>query len=247
MLIVKFSQKYFIRFTIFYAFVYLCIQFCILFEYTFLIILYIFDLSTLFSQYEINLICFSITHFDEYTDNSQQTLIKMYLTLYVVKYYDLSVLTAKERTGSILANVNCNKGIFLSSPQKLTLLPENDHIKDIDYEWLLWIIRNDAELRFYSLGIWKTHRIAIMDRDHYECQRCKLNHKFTLVQPNALRQQERAYVHHIAELKKFPWLALHYDNLVTLCHQCHEDVHGRLERYQKEIKPFTNFDASEQW
>lgn len=39
----------------------------------------------------------------------------MYLTLYVVKYYDLSVLTAKERTGSILElwqDVKNYKGLY---------------------------------------------------------------------------------------------------------------------------------------
>lgn len=148
----------------------------------------------------------------------------------------------------LISNINSNQGIFLSTPQKLTLLKENDHIKELDYEWLLWIIRNDAELQFYSLGLWKDHRYQIMERDHFECQKCKLEKRFTLVQPNAKRQKDRAYVHHIAELKPFPWLALHHDNLVTLCHKCHEEVHDRTKRWQKpEQKPFTNFDASEQW
>lgn len=147
----------------------------------------------------------------------------------------------------MIANPNAKQGIFLAPPQKLTLLKENDHINEIDYEWLLWLVRNESELRFYSLSLWKNTRIAIMERDHFECQRCSYNKIFTLVQQDAHRQEDRAYIHHIAELKPFPWLALHYDNLVTLCHKCHEDVHDRTKRYQKEIKPFTNFDASEQW
>lgn len=147
----------------------------------------------------------------------------------------------------MIKNPNAKQGIFLAPPQKLTLLPENDHINQIDYEWLLWLVRNESELRFYSLGLWKNTRSIIAQRDNYECQRCKLARRFTLVHMNATRQQDRAYIHHIAELKLFPWLALHHDNLVTLCHNCHEDVHGRLERYQKEQKPFTNFDSSEVW
>lgn len=147
----------------------------------------------------------------------------------------------------MIANPNAKQGIFLAPPQKLTLLKENDHINEIDYEWLLWLVRNESELRFYSLSLWKNTRIAIMERDHFECQRCSYNKTFTLVQRDAHRQEDRAYIHHIAELKPFPWLALHYDNLVTLCHKCHEDVHDRTKRYQKEIQPFTNFDASEQW
>lgn len=147
----------------------------------------------------------------------------------------------------MIVNPNARNGIFLAPPQKLTLLEENDHIQEINYEWLLWLVRNDSELRFYSLGLWKNTRLTIAQRDRFECQRCRYHRRFKLVQIGAKRQEDRAYIHHIAELKLFPWLALHYDNLITLCHQCHEDVHERTKRYEKHVEPFTNFDASEQW
>lgn len=147
-----------------------------------------------------------------------------------------------------IANPNAQKGIFLAPPQDLTLIKSNNLIGQIDYEWLLWIIRNDDALRFYGSPPWRRLRLEIMVRDHYTCQRCEYNHKLTILTDKATNQNERCYIHHIAELKKFPELAMHKDNLVTLCHKCHEDVHDRTQRWQKpEQKPFTNFDASEQW
>lgn len=147
----------------------------------------------------------------------------------------------------MIKNPNANKGIFLAPPQKLILNVENDHIKELDFDWLLWVIRNDAELRFYSLSLWKNTRLKIAERDNNECQRCKYLKQFKLVHIGAHKQNERAYIHHIAELKLFPQLALHYDNLITLCHNCHESVHNREYTRKKPQKPFENFDSSEQW
>lgn len=57
-------------------------------------------------------------------------------------------------------------------------------------------------------------------------------------------------VHHIKELKDHPELALDDDNLISLCHKCHDRVHGRdagsLSRYRY-TKKFPDEKFSERW
>ena len=38
-------------------------------------------------------------------------------------------------------------------------------------------------------------------------------------------------VHHVKEVKEYPELALTFDNLMSLCNTCHNEVHDRL-RYR---------------
>ena len=69
--------------------------------------------------------------------------------------------------------------------------------------------------KFYLCKDWKKKRKEVLRRDHYECQRCKRNHKVS----------KATTVHHIKQLKERPELALDDDNLESLCGDCHNLEH----------------------
>lgn len=73
--------------------------------------------------------------------------------------------------------------------------------------------------------------------DHNECQRCRENHKYT----------PATTVHHVNYVKKHPdmaldiwyeWHGMKKRNLVSLCHDCHEAVHG-YRKPKNQQKPLT--------
>lgn len=87
---------------------------------------------------------------------------------------------------------------------------------------------------FYVWGRWKQVRKEVLAMDHSECQRCKMRKRYT----------KATTVHHINYVKQHPELALEiwYEwrgrrkrNLISLCHDCHEAVHGYRKPEQKEI------------
>lgn len=82
----------------------------------------------------------------------------------------------------------------------------------------------------YKSVIWRNKRIDILERDHYECQRCKhIKHKLT----------RASVVHHIIELRDNPTLMIDDDNLESVCVRCHNELHpDKLIKYKK--KKFTN-------
>lgn len=73
---------------------------------------------------------------------------------------------------------------------------------------------------FYKSQAWVKKRQEILERDHWECQRCARNGLLT-------SREEKLVVHHILELKDYPELRLDDDNLETLCFNCHEIMHDR--------------------
>lgn len=75
---------------------------------------------------------------------------------------------------------------------------------------------------FYLTGDWRRKRKEILARDHYECQQCKREGRVTTNDDAVLE------VDHIKELKYFPELAMDNDNLQTLCKECHNKKHGRM-------------------
>lgn len=104
---------------------------------------------------------------------------------------------------------------------------------DIDY--VNKCIAEDIH-RFYVWGKWKALRSEVLAEDKGECQRCKA----------AGTYQRATTVHHVNYVKKHPDLALETwytwqgkkkRNLISLCHDCHEAVHGY--RKPKEKKPLT--------
>ncbi len=86
--------------------------------------------------------------------------------------------------------------------------------------------------KFYQWGRWLCKRQEVLAMDRGECQRCRQVYH---------RYRRATTVHHVNHFKKRPDLALEiwFDkwdmktktfvkerNLVSLCHDCHEEVHG---------------------
>ena len=81
---------------------------------------------------------------------------------------------------------------------------------------------------FYNWGRWLEVREQVLKADHYECIRCKAKYH---------RYRKATTVHHVNHFKIRPDLALEMyyrdpathkqeRNLISLCHDCHEEVHG---------------------
>lgn len=87
--------------------------------------------------------------------------------------------------------------------------------------------------KFYGSPEWKALRLLCIERDHKECQWCKKEGKVTLKEDVILE------VDHIKELEFYPEFALDIDNLRTLCKDCHNKRHGRMNyRGQAKKKRF---------
>lgn len=87
--------------------------------------------------------------------------------------------------------------------------------------------------RFYIWGKWEAKRKEVLRMDKNECQICKKRGKYT----------RATTVHHVNYVKKHPELALEIwytfkgkkkRNLISLCHNCHEEVHGYRQKEKKE-------------
>lgn len=72
---------------------------------------------------------------------------------------------------------------------------------------------------FYHTSAWRRIRKLALQRDHYLCQACLKENRFT----------KATEVHHIKPLEDFPEFALELSNLQSLCWDCHEQTksHGR--------------------
>lgn len=90
--------------------------------------------------------------------------------------------------------------------------------------------------RFYTWNKWKTLRKTVLEMDKWECQRCKTRGKYS----------KATTVHHVNYVKNHPSKALEIwytfkgqkkRNLISLCHECHEEVHGYRKKMEK--KPLT--------
>lgn len=67
----------------------------------------------------------------------------------------------------------------------------------------------------YKSARWKRLREKILRRDGYQCKLCK---RFG-------RAKEATEVHHIEHIEDAPEKAFDPDNLVSLCHACHNKMH----------------------
>lgn len=94
-----------------------------------------------------------------------------------------------------------------------------------EIEFVKQCIKDNDMHRFYVWGPWKRIRRSVLQMDHWECQRCKEQKRYT----------KAKIVHHVNHVKKHPDMALDIwytwqgekkRNLVSLCHDCHEAVHG---------------------
>lgn len=92
---------------------------------------------------------------------------------------------------------------------------------------------------FYNSKEWKQKRLEIIRRDNYECQWCKAEGRVTVGGESALE------VDHIKELEDYPEYALDDDNLRTLCKECHNKRHGRMN--YRNSNPKLNRWQDERW
>lgn len=72
----------------------------------------------------------------------------------------------------------------------------------------------------YNGAKWKATRNRVLRRDRYQCRICR----------RYGRNREALEVHHIQPVEIRPDLAFSMDNLVSLCHACHNKQHPEKAR-----------------
>ena len=84
--------------------------------------------------------------------------------------------------------------------------------------------------KLYNSKEWRNIRNYVLSRDFFMCQVCG--------------EVNCNIVHHITELTPMnindATITLNADNLITVCNQCHDEIHGR--NYRKEQERYA-FDA----
>lgn len=99
------------------------------------------------------------------------------------------------------------------------------------------LIKEDRLYRFYKSKEWTRLRDEILEKHHNECQWCK--------EKGIISKADT--VHHVQFVKKYPELALsryytyngkQYNNLIPLCHDCHDKAHKRM-KYKPKKKQVT--------
>lgn len=85
------------------------------------------------------------------------------------------------------------------------------------------------ELKFYKSALWQKTRLEQLERDHYECQRCKHKGKYKDV-VGQVKYTRAVLVHHDFRLKQYPQyrttpIVNGQRNLYSLCQSCHEIEH----------------------
>ncbi len=97
------------------------------------------------------------------------------------------------------------------------------------------IAQGDTDV-LYKTKEWQELRERILTRDHCECQRCN-GHNDLGIPIKKIRLTKANTVHHIKEVKDRPELMLEEDNLISLCHECHDIVHDRTTHKFNKPKP----------
>ncbi|RWR06739.1 HNH endonuclease signature motif containing protein [Siminovitchia fortis] len=89
--------------------------------------------------------------------------------------------------------------------------------------------RDQGAKKFYNSKAWQVCRSIALARDNYLCQECLKQGKITPYN----------VVHHIKSRKEYPELALDVDNLICVCHKCHNESHpekGKGKENKKQTK-----------
>lgn len=103
---------------------------------------------------------------------------------------------------------------------------------------LLQVIKSGRVDLFYKSRPWRKKRLQILERDNFECQKCKRKGKFS----------KATCVHHKKPLKEYPELALDDDNLESLCDYCHNEEHPeKWEKFKEKYIPKPKIDIPERW
>lgn len=112
-----------------------------------------------------------------------------------------------------------------------------------DYEPALYkdeLYRDKEATAFYKTAAWKRKREEVLRMDHYECQVCRSQGKYT----------KATTVHHVHHLKDFPQYALEIfvdgeRNLLSVCDACHNALHP--EKLSKPKIEKVQTDSGEWW
>lgn len=79
---------------------------------------------------------------------------------------------------------------------------------------------------FYQKKAWKLTRAKALARDSYLCRMCSDHGEIKAAQ----------LVHHIIYVEEDIQKALQLDNLLSLCHSCHNNIHKDDEKRKKKNK-----------
>ena len=103
-------------------------------------------------------------------------------------------------------------------------------------------LTKEQRTAFYNSVAWRQLRNHILDRDNHECQWCKAN-GLVVTDMNTVLE-----VDHIKELEYYPELRFDEDNLRTLCKDCHNKRHGRMNyRSNGKGKHTNKWKDDERW
>lgn len=103
-------------------------------------------------------------------------------------------------------------------------------------KWVSKLIEEDKLHSFYVSPEWRKLRKEVLEEAKYECQICKVRGFYT----------KANHAHHVQYVRKHPRYALsktymfkgeEKKNLLAVCHNCHEELHGH--RQSKKDKPLT--------
>ena len=84
------------------------------------------------------------------------------------------------------------------------------------------------EQGFYVGRAWRRCRKLVLQRDNYLCPACLRQGRMTVA----------TEVHHIIPLEDRHDLALDIDNLMSLCHECHEETKRRRIELRSDVRIF---------
>jgi 5-methylcytosine-specific restriction endonuclease McrA len=105
------------------------------------------------------------------------------------------------------------------------------------YKWVSQLILENRLEVFYNSREWRHLRKEVLNEYKCECQSCKAKGLYT----------KATHVHHVQYVRKHPRYALSktytfqgvvYNNLIPLCHDCHEEVHEHRQK-EKKKEPLT--------
>lgn len=115
-------------------------------------------------------------------------------------------------------------------------------------KWINELIQEDKLYKFYKSREFTELRARVLEEAHHECQYCRRKGRVT----------KATIAHHEYYVRDYPQYALSqyvmdeegmHQNLVAVCHRCHEDIHKneRLYGWLKKKQDSKDNDIPERW